>query len=115
MTTYRWTEVKKEQINPMMSRQMIHGATMTIARLEVKKGAMVPEHSHHNEQITTIEKGKMRFLLEGQEVVLSAGESLHIPAHAPHSAEVLEDGVVLDLFSPPREDWIRGDDSYLRK
>src|SRR5579863_8276493 len=115
MKQYRWNEVKKEQINPLMSRQMIHGATMTIARLEIRQGATVPEHSHHNEQITTVESGRMRFRIGGQDLTLGPGESLHIPAHLPHSAEVLEDGVVIDVFSPPREDWIRGDDAYLRK
>jgi quercetin dioxygenase-like cupin family protein len=115
MQKYRWSEVKKEQINPQMSRQMIHGQTMTVARLELRKGAAVPEHSHHNEQITSLESGRMRFVLGGRELILESGESLHIPAHLPHSAEALEDCVVLDLFSPPREDWIRGDDAYLRK
>jgi quercetin dioxygenase-like cupin family protein len=115
MKTYRWSEVAKEQINPLMVRQMIHGETMTMARMEVRKGALVPEHSHPNEQITSVEKGRMRFLFSGKEVMLGAGESLHIPPHMPHSAEVLEDAIVVDIFSPPREDWIRGDDAYLRK
>lgn len=115
MTIYSWNDVLKEQINPLMSRQMIHGQTMTVARLELKKGASVPEHSHHNEQITNLERGRMRFVLAGKETMLEAGQALHIPAHVPHSAEVIEDAVVVDLFSPPREDWIRGDDAYLRK
>ena len=115
MPLHRWDEIAKEQINPLMTRQMIHGETMTIARLVVQKGAIVPEHSHYNEQITTLDKGRMRFMIDGQEHILNAGESLHIPAHVPHSAEVLEDAVATDVFSPPREDWIRGDDAYLRK
>jgi len=115
MQTYRWSEVSREQVNPLMVRQMIHGQTMTMARMEVKKGATVPEHSHHNEQITSVEKGRMKFQIGGKEVMLGAGETLHIPPHLPHSAEVLEDAVVVDIFSPPREDWIRGDDAYLRK
>jgi quercetin dioxygenase-like cupin family protein len=115
MQAYRWSEVSKEQVNPLMTRQMIHGETMTMARMEVRKGASVPEHQHHNEQITTVEKGRMRFLFSGKELILGAGESVHIPPNVPHSVEVLEDAVVLDLFSPPREDWIRGDDAYLRK
>lgn len=115
MPVHRWSDVPREQITPLFSRQMIHTATMTIARMELAKGASVAEHSHHNEQVTTLERGRMRFMLNGAEVILSAGESLHIPANVPHSAEVLEDVVALDLFSPPREDWMRGDDSYLRK
>lgn len=115
MQVYRWNEVEKEQLNPLMARQMIHGQTMTVARIELRKGCSISEHQHHNEQITMLEKGRMKFVLEGKEVTLSAGEALHLPPHLPHSAEVLEDAVVVDLFSPPREDWIRGDDAYLRK
>src|SRR5271154_5879569 len=99
---YRWSEVEKEQINPFMARQMIHGQTMTVARLEIRKGGSVPEHSHHNEQITMLEKGRMRFVLAGEEVMLEAGQTLHIPAHVPHSAEAVEDATAVDLFSPPR-------------
>ena len=112
---YRWNEVEKEQVNPFMIRQTIHGQTMTVARIELRKGCSVPEHSHHNEQITMLEKGRMKFVLGGQEVMLEAGETLYIPAHLPHSAEAVEDATAVDLFSPPREDWIRGDDAYLRK
>jgi len=115
MPIHRWNEVPKEKITPLLSRQTVHTTTMTIARFELAKGASVPEHRHHNEQFTTLEKGRMRFVLDGAEVILNAGESLHIPANAPHSAEVLEDAIAVDLFSPPREDWIRGDDAYLRK
>jgi quercetin dioxygenase-like cupin family protein len=115
MQIYRWSEVEKEQIKPTLSRQMIHGETMTIARLEMKKGSFVPVHSHANEQITNLEKGQLRFVLGGKEVVLNAGESLQIPPNLPHSAEAIEDSVAVDVFSPPREDWIRGDDAYLRK
>jgi len=115
MPVHRWSDVPKEQVNPLFVRQMIHTATMTIARMELRKGAAVPEHAHHNEQVTTLEKGSMRFVVGGHEVMLNAGESLEIPAHVPHSAEVLEDVVAVDTFSPPREDWIRGDDGYLRR
>jgi quercetin dioxygenase-like cupin family protein len=116
MHVYRWNDVEKEQVNPKLARQMIHGETMTVARLEIKKGAFVPEHSHHNEQITTIEKGQLKFVFDGKEVVLvNAGESLQIPPNLPHSAEALEDTIAVDIFSPIREDWIRGDDAYLRK
>src|SRR5579864_3623490 len=115
MQVHRWNNVAKEQVNPKLARQMIHGETMTVARLEMKKGAFVPEHSHHNEQITTLELGRLKFVFGGKEVVLSAGESLQIPPNLPHSAKLLEDAVAVDIFSPPREDWIRGDDAYLRK
>ncbi len=88
---------------------------MTIARLEMQKGAAVPEHSHINEQISMVEKGVLKFFMEGKEQVVRAGEVLVIPPNVPHAVEILEDAVVVDVFSPSRQDWIRGDDSYLRK
>lgn len=114
MRVYDWSKVETEQLTPLFARQMIHGETMTVARIYLKKGCVVPEHSHPNEQISTIERGRLKFVLGGREIILEEGQSLHIPANAPHSAEALDDSVALDLFSPPREDWIRGDDAYLR-
>ena len=115
MPVYRWNEVQKERMNPLVERQAIHGQTVTMARFEMRKGALVPEHSHHNEQISTVEKGRLKFLLGGKEVIVGTGDLLFIPPHTPHSAEALEDSVGVDVFTPLREDWIRGDDSYLRK
>jgi quercetin dioxygenase-like cupin family protein len=76
---------------------------------------VVPLHSHENEQITYILEGALKFALQGQDIVVHAGEILIIPANVPHSAEALEDTVDLDLFCPPRADWIDGTDAYLRK
>jgi quercetin dioxygenase-like cupin family protein len=115
MQVYEWDRVEKEQMSPALVRQVIHGENITVARLSLRKGCSVPEHSHHNEQISMIEKGALRFLVRGVEEVVKAGEVLHIPPHVPHSAEALEDSIAVDLFSPIREDWIRGDDAYLRK
>ena len=115
MRHYRWSEIQKERMNPLLVRQVIHGDAITVARLELSKGCKVDQHSHHNEQISTCQQGRLKFVLGGEEVIVSEGETLHIPAHLPHSAEALEDSIVVDLFSPPREDWIRGDDAYLRK
>jgi quercetin dioxygenase-like cupin family protein len=114
MQRYHWDEVKKEHLNPLLVRQMIHSQTVTLARLELRKGCLVPEHSHHNEQLSTVERGRIKFVLSGKEVIVAAGDTLVIPAHVPHSAEALEDTIAVDLFSPPREEWIRGDDAYLR-
>lgn len=114
MQTYEWSQIEKEQMNPSFARRVIHGETMTIARLELKKGCTVPEHRHHNEQISMVEQGSLRFFVGGQEQIVRTGEVLRIPPHVPHSVEVLEDSAVVDLFSPRREDWIRGDDAYLR-
>ena len=115
MQIYEWNRVEKEQLSPTLVRQVIHGGAMTVARLYLRKGSSVPEHSHHNEQISMLEQGSLKFVIAGQETVLTAGQVLRIPPNVPHSAEALEDCVAVDLFSPPREDWIRGDDAYLRK
>jgi quercetin dioxygenase-like cupin family protein len=115
MQLYEWDQVEKEQLSPTFARQVIHGDSITVARVYLRKGCFVPEHSHHNEQISMIEQGSMKFVLGGVEQVVRAGEVLQIPPHVPHSAEALEHCIVVDLFSPPREDWIRGDDAYLRK
>jgi quercetin dioxygenase-like cupin family protein len=115
MQIYRWDDVENEQLNPAISRQMIHGDTMTVARISLKKGGLVPEHSHHNEQISTVERGALKFVLGGVEKIVRPGEMVRIPPHLPHSVEALEDSIAVDLFSPRREDWIRGDDAYLRK
>jgi quercetin dioxygenase-like cupin family protein len=107
MNQYRWDTVEKEPISPLITRQAIYGETMTLARFEVRKGGTVPNHSHHNEQITTVHGGRVRFLLDGKEVILQPGESLHIPANLPHSAEALEDSLMFEVFSPPRHDWLK--------
>jgi quercetin dioxygenase-like cupin family protein len=115
MNLYTWTGIPSERLNPQFARQVIHTETMTVARLQLGKGCFVPEHKHHNEQVSMVETGSLRFVLNGETVVVKAGEVLRIPPNAIHSAEALEDSYVVDLFSPPREDWIRGDDAYLRK
>ena len=115
MHVYDWDRIEKEQMNPDLVRQVIHGDNMTVARLQLRKGCSVPVHSHHNEQISMIEQGALKFVIAGIERVVKAGEVMRIPPHVPHSAEALVDSVAVDLFSPIREDWIRGDDAYLRK
>ncbi len=115
MPLYQWDRVAKEQLNPLFARQMIHGEHFTVARIELRRGCMVPEHSHHNEQFSMIERGRLKFVMDGTEIVVGPGEALHIPPNVPHSAEALEDCIATDLFIPRREDWIRGDDAYLRK
>ncbi len=115
MTVYDWKSLQADQLNPRIVRRAIHMKGLTIARLEIQAGAEVPEHSHVHEQIATVEKGSLRFFLEGREVDLRAGQSLAIPSEVPHRVVALEDTVVVDVFSPAREDWIRGDDAYLRK
>jgi len=115
MELYDWEVLPREQMNPSVSRRVVHSAHMTIARLEMKKGATVAEHHHVNEQVTMVERGALKFFIEGREEVVRAGGVLTIPPNAPHGVEVLEDTVAVDVFSPPRDDWKRGDDAYLRR
>jgi quercetin dioxygenase-like cupin family protein len=114
MKLYNWNQVTEDQLTPTATRQMIHGETMTIARLRFRKGFKVPTHSHANEQITTVEQGSMLFVTPSEKIVVGTGQSLVIPPHVPHSAETLEDCVAVDIFVPVREDWVRGEDAYLR-
>lgn len=104
---YRWETVEKIRLDERVTRQAIHGAAMTVARFEILEGGGVPVHSHANEQISMVESGRVKFVLDGAESIAGAGETVHIPAHLPHSAVALADAVVIDLFSPPRNDWIR--------
>jgi quercetin dioxygenase-like cupin family protein len=116
-THYRWDDLAREELNPLIGRRLITGEQMMIAHVYLAKGAVVPKHDHHNEQITYILEGRLRFWLgddEGEVVEVGAGEVLTIPPHLPHKAEALEDTLDVDVFTPPREDWLSGDDSYLR-
>jgi quercetin dioxygenase-like cupin family protein len=115
MTLHDWNSIQAEQLNPRMTRKCVHTTGMTVARIELLKDAVVPEHKHVQEQLTTVERGALKFLIDGREQVVRAGESLAIPAWVPHGVEALEDSVVMDIFVPAREDWIRGDDAYLRR
>lgn len=115
MKLYLWSQVAKEQMNPAMARQVIHGQRLTVAKVHLRKGGVVAAHRHPSEQITMLEQGRLRFTIEGESVLLEPGALLHIPSEALHQVEALEDSVAVDLFAPPREDWMRGDDAYLRR
>jgi quercetin dioxygenase-like cupin family protein len=110
-----WRDVELEDINPLFQRQMIVGQDVMLARVLLKKGCIVPLHSHVNEQLTYILEGALKFWIDGREIVVHAGEVLTIPPNMPHKAEALEDTVDLDIFHPPRADWLSKTDSYLRK
>jgi quercetin dioxygenase-like cupin family protein len=109
-----WKETEMEKLNDKISRQMISGENATVSQLLLKRGAMVPRHSHVNEQYSWIISGKLTFVFDDREIVVGAGEFLLIPANVPHSAVAEEDTVDVDIFAPRREDWIRKEDSYLR-
>ncbi len=109
-----WEKIEKEQLNPVITRQMMSGEDATIGRILLSRGAVVPRHSHRSEQFTFILSGALKFTFDDGETVVRSGEILLIPAHVPHAAEALEDTVDFDFFAPRREDWINKDDSYLR-
>jgi quercetin dioxygenase-like cupin family protein len=111
----RWNQLQPEHLNPLMDRQLITGEGIMIARLMLRKGALVPEHSHSNEQITHILEGALQFWIDGGTMILRGGEVLCIPPHMPHRVAALEDTLALDTFYPPRQDWLDGDDAYLRQ
>ena len=115
---FRWEDVPRERVTDMLDRRLITGDSMMLAHVYLKKGCIVPKHSHHNEQITYILEGALRFWIgedQKEEVVVAAGEVLHIPSNVPHQAEALEDTLDVDIFSPPRQDWLDGTDSYFHR
>jgi quercetin dioxygenase-like cupin family protein len=115
---YRWDDLPREELNPLLGRRLITGGDMMIAHVYLKKGGIVPKHEHHNEQLTYVLEGCLRFRLgeDGDQVVdVNAGEVLCIPRNLPHEAEALEDTLDVDVFNPPRADWLDGSDAYLRR
>jgi unsaturated pyranuronate lyase len=116
-TEYRWSDMPREKLNPLIGRRFVTGEQAMLAQIYLAKDAVVPKHSHENEQITWILEGRLRLRLgeRGEQVVeLGPGDVLHIPPNVPHEALALEDTVDIDVFSPPRADWIDGSDRYLR-
>jgi quercetin dioxygenase-like cupin family protein len=113
-----WSDVTHEKLNPTLYRRMIWGEQVMLAHIELKKGCVVPLHHHENEQFSYILTGALRFEYgegERESVIVRAGEVLQLPSNVPHTAEALEDSLSLDVFSPPRQDWIDGTDMYLRQ
>ena len=109
-----WHTIPLEDLNSLLQRQFVVGQNIMLARVLLKQGCIVPEHSHPNEQLTYIVEGTLKFWIDGREITVHAGEVLCIPANMPHKAEALEDTVDLDIFDPPRADWINKTDQYLR-
>jgi quercetin dioxygenase-like cupin family protein len=116
-TRYRWDDMPREALKPDLGRRLISGERVMLAHVYLDKGCIVPKHSHENEQLTYVLEGTMRFWLgddEAEVVDVAAGEVLHIPSDLPHKAEALETTLDVDVFSPPRQDWLDGTDVYLR-
>jgi quercetin dioxygenase-like cupin family protein len=117
-TFFRWDSMKKERVSDMLERRLITGERMMLAQVYLKKGCIVPKHSHENEQLTYILEGALKFSLGedgAEEITVSAGEVLLIPSNLPHRAEALEETLDVDIFSPPRQDWLDKKDDYLRR
>ena len=118
VTFYRWEDMPKEKVSDTLDRRLITGDRIMLTHVYLKKGSIVPRHCHENEQITYILEGGLRFWIgedEAQVIDVLAGDVLHIPSMVHHKAEALEDTLDVDVFSPPREDWLNKTDDYLRR
>jgi quercetin dioxygenase-like cupin family protein len=106
MTLHRWDEIALEKVTEMISRKIVSGEREMLAQIYLKRGALIPIHAHDSEQMTYVLQGSLRFLVDGEEIVVREGEVLHIPSRLAHQAEALEDTLELDVFSPVRTEWV---------
>jgi len=114
MSLVKWSEVQEEQLTDLITRRYISGQNVTLARFFMKKGCLVSAHSHENEQFSTVIAGAAKFVIDGKETVLGAGETIQIAPFCVHWVEALEDCEMHDVFAPARADWAEGRDAYLR-
>lgn len=114
VTLFRWNEIPEEPLNPLLSRKLVTGDRVMMSHVILKKGCVVPAHQHENEQLTYILSGALKFVIDGKEIIVREGEVLVIPSDVVHAAVALEDTLDLDVFSPPRQDWLDKTDDYLR-
>jgi quercetin dioxygenase-like cupin family protein len=109
---HRWDEIALDKVTEMLSRKIVSGEREMLVQVYIKRGCLVPMHAHDSEQMTYVLQGALKFLINGEEITVREGEVLHIPSWVPHQAEALEDTFEIDLFSPIRQDWLDGTDSY---
>jgi quercetin dioxygenase-like cupin family protein len=112
---HRWDEIALEKVTEMLSRKIVTGEREMLAQVYLKRGCLVPMHSHAAEQMTYVLQGALKFLVGGEDITVREGDVLHIPSRVPHQAEALEDTFELDIFSPIRQDWLDHTDDYLRQ
>jgi len=110
MRVHRWDEIALEKITEMISQKIVAGEREMLAQIYLKRGALVPMHSHESEQMTYILQGALKVVVGGEEMTVREGEVLHVPSWIPHQAEALEDTFELDVFSPVRQDWLRAEE-----
>jgi quercetin dioxygenase-like cupin family protein len=103
---HRWDEIALDKITEMVSQKIVSGEREMVAQIYLKRGALIPMHAHESEQMTCVLQGALRFLVDGEEIIVREGEVLHIPSLTPHQAEALDDTFELDVFSPVRRDWL---------
>lgn len=116
-TLHQWEDIPREKLNPLLERRLITGDRIMLTHVYLKKGCVVPMHHHENEQMTYVLDGALKFWLGedgAEEVIVRSGQVLHLPSNLPHKAEALEDTLDVDVFSPPRQDWLDKTDDYLR-
>jgi quercetin dioxygenase-like cupin family protein len=118
----RWSEIAREPVNELIERQYVSTERVTLARFELRKGAVVPQHRHENEQVTQVLEGRLKVTQYAagseageKEILLGAGDILSISPNVPHRVEALEDTTAFDVFAPARTDWAAGTDSYFRR
>jgi quercetin dioxygenase-like cupin family protein len=115
---FRWSDMPRERVTDLLERRLITGERMMLAHVYLKKGCIVPQHAHENEQLTYVLEGWLRLWVGAdlsQVFDVKAGEVLAIPSNVPHKAEAMEDTLDVDVFSPPRQDWLAKTDDYLRR
>jgi quercetin dioxygenase-like cupin family protein len=112
---HRWDEIALDKVTEMISRKIVTGQREMVAQIYLKRGALVPMHKHESEQMTYILQGALKFLIDGEDIIVRVGEVLHIPSWIPHQAEALEDTFEIDIFAPIRQDWLDGTDAYFQE
>ena len=112
---YRFDDIELEKVTEMISRKVISGERQMLAQIYLKRGAVVPMHSHESEQMTYVLSGALKFLVEDKEVVVRVGEVIYLHSWLPHEAEALEDTFTIDIFSPIRQDWLDHTDDYFHQ
>jgi quercetin dioxygenase-like cupin family protein len=107
MLVHDWSQIGKEELNPKIVRQVVHTGNATVAKIQLAKGAIVPEHSHVHEQITILLSGRVKLICQDREQIVEAGQLIQMPPDAPHGLEALEESQAIDVFTPRRDDWVR--------